>query len=998
MSSAQHTEFCQQPSDCANDTACVPTADGPPRCACTVDDDCGQNGKCNVSAGICEKVHCLSGTECGDHGFCAFAYGPHWKGGLCSCLNGWSKPGSTPGNACAVPPRRTCTDDCDCGNFGVYGRCVDGVCVCSGKLGNCKGKSDETAQGVVDTWGIGIGGSNCQTHCDSSSQCGLHGRCDPETKACECTGGWSGLRCHIPPATGACSLDEDCNWIKTGDISQGKCRNGLCECTELWSGPRCQQVDYSGGGSGGGLPLYQKFLILIGFAILMEKYPALAMFAMLLTGNVQGVEVIGLFSARAAFKSLENLLGRIADKVAGRTLEEEGVSAEMGMMGEMMSEFLAKFSSETAALVAKDVFSIIGSVLDPVFAVIDPIMILGIVLDTFDTAGYNQQLNNDVLQLFRQQMYRSMGTSQESLSLQQGLPFELRATQTKAFSAFLSSDDGKEKARNLIVEYLKALKFNSDGVLIVQYGVAQFEHQGNMVEAFSWWLAGHSEKAFNFIYSWKLPAVVLLAAGLGLLVWVNVVMFSKYRNQARPSARDVSFWAGVAVTVVAACALAVASLISVPAGGGGSGGGFRRSGYVKGHAPTSLDVANALRYAQDKLQKMYCATNPTGFTYAPDDSPGYICPEPLQCESGVCYFTAEGCGAASHLPYWDCERHDDRNVCKCDYDSNTGDCLDPKCEEGAPKGCVPGDTKDAYGCFQDSDCPGHFPKCDTETAHSKKVRVGGRMTFQCVNRKNQPLLATLPEKDRYFLQWDEDKGKCMLDNWAFRQWCEMPWTRKGYSVKNPNVPPLYYNYGKDNRCYTTKQYCDAFEVSYGKSKDVFVFSDCNTTGQELDLDSDCCIDMNQSVAEFFFGKTIYRSLGKRMLGCDGCQTADVPPAEERLRASMPKPATTRQYLGADVAKMSPKPIPTQRQLVPGVDMHLFEWKGGGERGVFIGANPDQLRAKFPDRITRDQDGHEYFSMDDPHLDRDVARLHFAYSRSEPLLSMIWQNHSAQVKK
>jgi len=137
-----------------------------------------------------------------------------------------------------------------------------------------------------------------------------------------------------------------------------------------------------------------------------------------------------------------------------------------------------------------------------------------------------------------------------------------------------------------------------------------------------------------------------------------------------------------------------------------------------------------------------------------------------------------------------------------------------------------------------------------------------------------------------YLQWDESAQKCFMDTPYYRKWCEMPWTRKGYKhcandtpcledwqcgqgdlcvpdSETVRPPPLFFDAHNTNKCYTTKQYCEAFEADYGESQQWFIYNKCKKDEQtQFDKKYDCCLNLGQSIAETFFGKTITRDAKK----------------------------------------------------------------------------------------------------------------------------------------
>lgn len=156
-------------------------------------------------------------------------------------------------------------------------------------------------------------------------------------------------------------------------------------------------------------------------------------------------------------------------------------------------------------------------------------------------------------------------------------------------------------------------------------------------------------------------------------------------------------------------------------------GGLVELGYLVG--PTDQDYKSAVEYAVQKARKKICEAHPDKYKWVPDATVGFSCPSPLQCVSGTCEFTEQGCDAASVYPYYDCERHDIKcdlpthntfganlncnqydlacvelqeqyaksgkpGTCQtCTYKLHNNKADTPKVAGGAPPGCYPGDYK-----------------------------------------------------------------------------------------------------------------------------------------------------------------------------------------------------------------------------------------------------------------------------------------------------------------
>lgn len=150
-------------------------------------------------------------------------------------------------------------------------------------------------------------------------------------------------------------------------------------------------------------------------------------------------------------------------------------------------------------------------------------------------------------------------------------------------------------------------------------------------------------------------------------------------------------------------------------------------GYIV--APTVQDFQSAAEYGRQKAVKEICERHPDKYRWVPDSTVSFNCPGSLECVSGTCEFTEQGCTAASVYPYYDCERHGivcdlpTRNKfgvdlkclpfdfeCQekqkqynkggqpgecdvCTFNIHNGNADTPQAQGGSPNGCYPGDYR-----------------------------------------------------------------------------------------------------------------------------------------------------------------------------------------------------------------------------------------------------------------------------------------------------------------
>lgn len=122
--------------------------------------------------------------------------------------------------------------------------------------------------------------------------------------------------------------------------------------------------------------------------------------------------------------------------------------------------------------------------------------------------------------------------------------------------------------------------------------------------------------------------------------------------------------------------------------------------YLDGHAPTTSDYMNAIRYAADVMNKEACLSDPDVYEWVPASTSRYPCPG-VECDPGVCRFKQQACNALGDMPFYDCRRQkvscdtDPSGECEvCEYGIRSGHkIIGPWVDGDAPEGCYPGDAK-----------------------------------------------------------------------------------------------------------------------------------------------------------------------------------------------------------------------------------------------------------------------------------------------------------------
>ncbi len=256
------------------------------------------------------------------------------------------------------------------------------------------------------------------------------------------------------------------------------------------------------------------------------------------------------------------------------------------------------------------------------------------------------------------------------------------------------------------------------------------------------------------------------------------------------------------------------------------------SNYAVG--PTSQDITNAYSYAYNKIAKEICEApeNKGLYKWVDNKIVPFPCPFGLNCVSGMCKYTEEGCKAASSgNPMFECKRKtvpcfldgQDGQCEVCDYHIQDTKVYGPYLPEEYDAvvrqipGCAPGDQKylttddpvadaaseqedptDNYQCQgmlfdpepyklngstitceTSDDCAGYAGGACMLYEYNidpvTKQKLGKKKAYkQCYDPKRGYL-----EYRKNFTQWDGYPGEdtCILTFPVFRNWCEMPWAR-----------------------------------------------------------------------------------------------------------------------------------------------------------------------------------------------------------------------------
>ncbi|CAI2354945.1 unnamed protein product [Caenorhabditis sp. 36 PRJEB53466] len=200
-----HLSYCSRRGTCRDGICVCPHGFAGFDCSIQLICNCSGNGLCNLlniclcnegwTGSDCSIPNCAA--NCNGHGKCV---GPN----SCECARGWM------GDSCATT---SCVDS-EC----LHGHCgSNGLCLCENgwqgsrcqvsACSNCSLNGKCSAPGICSCF-EDYGGADC-TQCvgDSCEACDFdcnHGICEPLTKTCSCSKGWTGGACDV------CSIGK-CN-------------------------------------------------------------------------------------------------------------------------------------------------------------------------------------------------------------------------------------------------------------------------------------------------------------------------------------------------------------------------------------------------------------------------------------------------------------------------------------------------------------------------------------------------------------------------------------------------------------------------------------------------------------------------------------------------------------------------------------------------------------------------------------------------------------------
>ena len=236
---------------------------------------------------------------------------------------------------------------------------------------------------------------------------------------------------------------------------------------------------------------------------------------------------------------------------------------------------------------------------------------------------------------------------------------------------------------------------------------------------------------------------------------------------------------------------------------------------------------------------------------------------------------------------------------------------------------------------------------------------------------------------------------CVQTFASAKQWCEMPWGRPTVAgddgLANPscwktqNKQPFYYR-PDDGKCYITKSYCEnnvgagGFDSDFGDGTQYWILSNCTTPNgdsNEVQVGYDCCTDLGQSLAQFYFGKTIPAEFDNltavvtnALNGTPSPECNSAAPKVSTTDSVTPGISSTLQSL---VSFLSDERLKENIVLVEenacGMGIHSYDytWNNIAKRiynkpeGVMRGLLIKDLEKVFPESIRTSPYGHKVFA-------------------------------------
>ena len=334
--------------------------------------------------------------------------------------------------------------------------------------------------------------------------------------------------------------------------------------------------------------------------------------------------------------------------------------------------------------------------------------------------------------------------------------------------------------------------------------------------------------------------------------------------------------------------------------------------------------------------------------------------------SGTCVVnTEEFCLASSKIPY-NCDTKSCTIITenqKCDNDTM---CKNKKCNNGFCSCSSPGDC-DSNKC-QNGICQSSPDTQYTEWRPNITCSESQPCPYELTCSSDNKCEGCTKSEDCPGESTCESGvctgGRCILGNWALKQWCEQPLSRcqpnddgtypascNGSSTSPgvTDIPPFAYN-SKTGGCHITKKYCDYFGTNYNITDTCTNDDDCDggvngyfcVDGSCVGPTSDCNVSIGGKVGEFLVGKTIFRWFFNGRQCHESYEPKKLPQQLNDLFHSFPEKVVVK----ADQQDMINKKL-IYKNYIGNISLYYIEWK---DKTKGTGVDASEVYKEFPNTV------------------------------------------------
>lgn len=253
----------------------------------------------------------------------------------------------------------------------------------------------------------------------------------------------------------------------------------------------------------------------------------------------EGLKMMGLFMgidlvSKSAYKSLLNFLSKglsqeLIDEIAVRAGSEAGSLVSSAIITSVVADSVVEAS---AASIAISVMSMAAEVIDVAAFLQIILMMIGMIIDTWDPCGFGQELDADSLDKlsdgvntqFMIKFLEAVSVSTDSVGNTIQLnnwPLEYYADSLSDFQNF-NSTQNQVNYWNYSIDYLKSLSVNSNGEKIVWPNVNAIDNTEfkKIIKTVSISLANNNTYVTNFIDKWW---VILLGIIIIIILFIFLI-------------------------------------------------------------------------------------------------------------------------------------------------------------------------------------------------------------------------------------------------------------------------------------------------------------------------------------------------------------------------------------------------------------------------------------------------------------------------------------------